>query len=66
MSSVLGNAANGFISYYPLKQGLKLRIIKLKKGITAFISYYPLKQGLKLAMRQIETTLRSNLYPTIH
>ena len=38
-----------FISYYPLKQGLKLNL----NGIQAyyafsFISYYPLKQGLKL------------------
>ncbi len=37
-----------FLSYYPLKQGLKLEynpfpIVALK----IFLSYYPLKQGLK-------------------
>ena len=37
------------ISYYPLKQGLKL-VSKAKVVIpkSIFISYYPLKQGLKL------------------
>jgi len=38
-----------FISYYPLKQGLKLAIfLKLPSLNIEFISYYPLKQGLKL------------------
>ena len=37
-----------FISYYPLKQGLKLILAgRPKMGKSAFISYYPLKQGLK-------------------
>ncbi len=37
-----------FISYYPLKQGLKLvwNVNMISIGNT-FISYYPLKQGLK-------------------
>ena len=37
-----------FISYYPLKQGLKLGKIDMPdKWSIGFISYYPLKQGLK-------------------
>ena len=37
-----------FISYYPLKQGLKpTSDIPISGGISEFISYYPLKQGLK-------------------
>ncbi len=37
-----------FISYYPLKQGLKRGYTNLWQGFyTQFISYYPLKQGLK-------------------
>ncbi len=37
-----------FISYYPLKQGLKQeQIAALTAETKAFISYYPLKQGLK-------------------
>ncbi len=40
-----------FISYYPLKQGLKL-ITKDDNDykMEIFISYYPLKQGLKLSV----------------
>ena len=38
-----------FISYYPLKQGLKHDTIAIAyKDADGFISYYPLKQGLKL------------------
>ncbi len=37
-----------FISYYPLKQGLKPQIVLAwVTGKRRFISYYPLKQGLK-------------------
>ena len=57
-----------FISYYPLKQGLKL-IDHIPKiwTISEFISYYPLKQGLKLAIHDIiQTPRHTNLYPTIH
>ena len=40
-----------FISYYPLKQGLKLSVLgDLVTEDPEFISYYPLKQGLKLSM----------------
>ncbi len=38
-----------FISYYPLKQGLKPRAFSMQyEAWKEFISYYPLKQGLKL------------------
>ena len=37
-----------FISYYPLKQGLKRPTDDLNRpACIEFISYYPLKQGLK-------------------
>jgi len=37
-----------FLSYYPLKQGLKPQgIRKKRKKNSIFLSYYPLKQGLK-------------------
>ncbi len=40
--------ASLFISYYPLKQGLKQNTkLSMAPGDTGFISYYPLKQGLK-------------------
>ena|GEM_PF-2660523 len=40
-----------FISYYPLKQGLKHSGCSPGSYCsTAFISYYPLKQGLKLVI----------------
>ena len=39
---------NGFLSYYPLKQGLKLNSYFRKcNSFSEFLSYYPLKQGLK-------------------
>jgi len=38
-----------FLSYYPLKQGLKLLMKEnYEKELAEFLSYYPLKQGLKL------------------
>jgi len=38
-----------FLSYYPLKQGLKPPIVGLISRVAPeFLSYYPLKQGLKL------------------
>jgi len=37
-----------FLSYYPLKQGLKLPITPSTGNLdNPFLSYYPLKQGLK-------------------
>ena len=37
-----------FLSYYPLKQGLKrISLADPLLGMTRFLSYYPLKQGLK-------------------
>jgi len=40
--------ASQFISYYPLKQGLKpAAITQIEIAAYVFISYYPLKQGLK-------------------
>ena len=42
--------AGKFLSYYPLKQGLKHEYNRAKQGrSTKFLSYYPLKQGLKLS-----------------
>jgi len=40
-----------FLSYYPLKQGLKHMMTLLYAAtIIVFLSYYPLKQGLKLTL----------------
>jgi len=40
-----------FLSYYPLKQGLKQReIASSREQNFKFLSYYPLKQGLKLVL----------------
>ena len=56
-----------FISYYPLKQGLKPHdILHDICRILAFISYYPLKQGLKLATIDPLIARTADLYPTIH
>jgi len=56
-----------FISYYPLKQGLK----HIAKGcavdsLVIFISYYPLKQGLKHrdeAYRKMQIAIFISYYP---
>jgi len=49
MAKPLATSIKPFISYYPLKQGLKLfSPISRIRGKITFISYYPLKQGLKL------------------
>ena len=57
----------GFISYYPLKQGLKLSSDLFSTYlIPAFISYYPLKQGLKLPRHADAEVSPLYLYPTIH
>ncbi len=49
-----------FISYYPLKQGLKLSSTGIRQCKSfPFISYYPLKQGLKLRDRIDPMTWRS-------
>jgi len=38
-----------FLSYYPLKQGLKpVTVNDNDYKMEIFLSYYPLKQGLKL------------------
>ena len=60
-------AEHQFISYYPLKQGLKPDRPQWKSyaGIL-FISYYPLKQGLKRASARTslaEATLFISYYP---
>jgi len=42
------NIMNKFLSYYPLKQGLKQKNnTPARQGGGIFLSYYPLKQGLK-------------------
>jgi len=45
---------DGFLSYYPLKQGLK-PMSNTKKPVkgSKFLSYYPLKQGLKQLNEEI-------------
>ena len=49
MTAKLWASMRGFISYYPLKQGLKLQMMQYEAARNyIFISYYPLKQGLKL------------------
>jgi len=48
MLTAVQGRCGGFLSYYPLKQGLKQR--NIYKNLTccpSFLSYYPLKQGLK-------------------
>ena len=56
-----------FLSYYPLKQGLKQLVsFQEYKMETKFLSYYPLKQGLKLACMVRRHTEAENFYPTIH
>ncbi len=60
-------AKDGFLSYYPLKQGLKQSYDgTTTKSLTKFLSYYPLKQGLK-PMHQLNASItNNNFYPTIH
>jgi len=42
------DAAYEFLSYYPLKQGLKrMPELAIPASLNSFLSYYPLKQGLK-------------------
>ncbi len=56
-----------FISYYPLKQGLKpLGSNRNDNAPNEFISYYPLKQGLKPYRQKLLFRRLSYLYPTIH
>ncbi len=56
-----------FLSYYPLKQGLKLllkQIIAIR--VLQFLSYYPLKQGLKHnveVQRRIDVIQFLSYYP---
>jgi len=46
-----------FLSYYPLKQGLKHLAISFSLFFfLAFLSYYPLKQGLKLRSDSYDAT----------
>ena len=42
-----------FLSYYPLKQGLKQDCLNLWYRTLIFLSYYPLKQGLKLVKQEL-------------
>ncbi len=56
-----------FISYYPLKQGLKRAVVNaINSSGAKFISYYPLKQGLKPIICECRKNGTDNLYPTIH
>ena len=55
-----------FISYYPLKQGLKQGVATDADNKPIFISYYPLKQGLKPEADENFPLYQKNLYPTIH
>jgi len=58
---------NGFLSYYPLKQGLKQSYDgKTAKTLTKFLSYYPLKQGLKPSISGSINFPFNHFYPTIH
>jgi len=44
----ISNNSSIFLSYYPLKQGLKRRFsVLIANSDFRFLSYYPLKQGLK-------------------
>jgi len=68
------NAANGdnianaiFLSYYPLKQGLKPEISQsMRSSGSKFLSYYPLKQGLKPHSEDTRRIRGIYFYPTIH
>ncbi len=56
-----------FLSYYPLKQGLKLTTTILTSAESiSFLSYYPLKQGLKRIALLPYYLHYANFYPTIH
>jgi len=52
-----------FISYYPLKQGLKL-YLRPSRFIyrNVFISYYPLKQGLKQSKKNYTESYYKKIY----
>ena len=50
-----------FLSYYPLKQGLKQNDDHRIKWLRwLFLSYYPLKQGLKRAQGAIKTGIEAD------
>jgi len=52
-----------FISYYPLKQGLKPALrVSITMYLILFISYYPLKQGLKLQEDGLLRLWEINIY----
>ncbi len=56
-----------FLSYYPLKQGLKReRSLPHPAHPAQFLSYYPLKQGLKPKYLQVIQFFLKDFYPTIH
>ena len=56
-----------FLSYYPLKQGLKReRSLPHPAHPAQFLSYYPLKQGLKPKHLQVIQFRQKDFYPTIH
>jgi len=51
-NGAISEATSVFLSYYPLKQGLKLVMLRASKNRRKFLSYYPLKQGLKLKLKK--------------
>jgi len=59
---LIANSDFRFLSYYPLKQGLKhLDRILLPELESEFLSYYPLKQGLKPKDKKLRY-LHSNIF----
>ena len=55
-----------FLSYYPLKQGLKRYIEGPGFILYGFLLYYPLKQGLKQDTPPYAKSLVMSFYSTIH
>ena len=56
-----------FLSYYPLKQGLKRTFrCDIANYWNLFLSYYPLKQGLKRLLGLDNNRQNKDFYPTIH
>ncbi len=52
-----------FLSYYPLKQGLKPdKVAKSECFHQPFLSYYPLKQGLKRNTGAVILNIGNNIF----
>ncbi len=67
MKIIKTKRASIFLSYYPLKQGLKQNDASSNYfWMPIFLSYYPLKQGLKQKLLTPVLPARENFYPTIH